>query len=67
MHRRDLLKYLLTTPLATFVDYEKLLWVPDKRIFIPNKNKNWEEIMTLNANLVWNNPIYSKTILYIAS
>ena len=36
MNRRDLLKYLLMTPAATFVDYEKLLWVPgEKKIFVP--------------------------------
>jgi hypothetical protein len=36
MNRRDLLKYLLMTPAATFVDYEKLLWMPgEKKIFIP--------------------------------
>jgi len=37
MNRRDLLKYLLSTPLATFVDYEKLLWVPNKTIVVINR------------------------------
>jgi hypothetical protein len=37
MKRRDLLKYLLATPLATFIDYEKLLWVPDKTIVVVDK------------------------------
>src|SRR5262245_49410794 len=35
MNRRDFLKYLLSTPLAATVDYEKLLWVPEKKIFTP--------------------------------
>jgi len=37
MHRRSFLKFLLSTPLAAVVDYEKLLWVPgEKTIFIPS-------------------------------
>jgi len=40
MHRRDLLKYLLMTPAATFIDYEKLLWVPgEKKIFVPSRRQ----------------------------
>lgn len=40
MHRRDFLKYLLGTAVASFVDYEKLLWVPgEKIIFIPSKRQ----------------------------
>jgi hypothetical protein len=35
MERRTLLKLLLSTPLAMVIDYEKLLWVPEKTIFIP--------------------------------
>jgi hypothetical protein len=36
MHRRSFLRFLLATPLASVVDYEKLLWVPgEKKIFIP--------------------------------
>lgn len=36
MNRRDFLKFLLATPAATFVDYEKLLWIPgEKTIFLP--------------------------------
>jgi hypothetical protein len=34
MKRRDFLKYLLATPLATELDVEKLLWVPNKKIFV---------------------------------
>lgn len=38
MNRRDLLRYLLSTPLATVIDYEKLLWIPgEKTIFIPSQ------------------------------
>ena len=37
MNRRDLLKVLLGSAAATFVDYEKLLWVPgEKRIYLPS-------------------------------
>ena len=37
MDRRDLLKYLLQTPLTLTIDYEKLLWIPgEKTIFIPS-------------------------------
>lgn len=35
MHRRDFLKYLLATPIAAELDIEKLLWVPEKTIFLP--------------------------------
>lgn len=38
MNRRDFLKFLLVTPAAEFVDYEKLLWIPgEKTIFLPSK------------------------------
>jgi hypothetical protein len=36
MQRRDFLKILLTTPLAEFVDYEKLLWIPKTQIVVPS-------------------------------
>lgn len=36
MIRRDFLKYLLATPIATQLDVEKLLWIPEKTIFIPS-------------------------------
>jgi hypothetical protein len=36
MTRRDLLNYLLATPLAATVDFEQLLWVPEKTIFLPS-------------------------------
>jgi hypothetical protein len=35
MNRRDMLKYLLSTPLALTVDYEKLLWTPKLIITVP--------------------------------
>ena len=36
MTRRDMLKVLLGTAAASYVDYEKLLWIPgEKTIFIP--------------------------------
>jgi len=35
-NRRQFLKYLLSTPLAATIDYEKLLWVPETRIVVPN-------------------------------
>lgn len=42
MNRRDLLKYLLATPLAATLDYEKLLWIPDeKKIFVFPSNIDW--------------------------
>jgi hypothetical protein len=38
MTRRDLLKFFLVTSAAEFIDYEKLLWIPnEKKIFILNK------------------------------
>lgn len=43
MHRRELLKYLLTTPLATVIDYEKLLWIPGQQIVVPQ----------LTASQIW--------------
>lgn len=37
MNRRDLLKFLISTPIASVIDYEKLLWIPgEKTIFIPS-------------------------------
>lgn len=36
MNRRDFIKYLLSTPIAAKLDVEKLLWVPEKTIFIPH-------------------------------
>lgn len=33
--RRDVLRYLLTTPLAATLDYERLLWVPTTQIVVP--------------------------------
>src|SRR5258708_2049208 len=37
MHRRSFLHFLLATPLAAVIDYEKLLWIPgEKTIFIPS-------------------------------
>lgn len=36
MKRRDFLKFLLSTPIAATIDVEKLLWVPEKTIFIPS-------------------------------
>lgn len=45
MNRRDLLKLLLTSPLAAAIDYEKLLWVPKPIIVVPELPKfvaaNW--------------------------
>lgn len=35
MNRRDFIKYLLATPIAVNLDIEKLLWVPEKTIFLP--------------------------------
>lgn len=36
MNRRDLLKFLLTAPIAATLDVEKLLWIPgEKTIFLP--------------------------------
>jgi len=35
MERRSFLKFLLSTPLAAVIDYEQLLWVKEKTIFIP--------------------------------
>lgn len=32
--RRDFLKLLLSTPIAATLDVEKLLWIPEKTIFI---------------------------------
>jgi len=57
MHRRSFLKFLLSTPLAAVVDYEKLLWVPgEKTIFIPEVQPvsmykviyEWSEMMIAN-------------------
>lgn len=39
MNRRDLLKYLLATPIAATLDTEKLLWVWDKKIFVPSQKQ----------------------------
>jgi hypothetical protein len=33
--RRGLLRMLLATPAAAFVDYERLLWVPTPQIVVP--------------------------------
>lgn len=35
MRRRDLLKYLLATPLAATLDLEQLLWVPKPIVVVP--------------------------------
>jgi hypothetical protein len=32
--RRDFLKYLLATPIAASLDVEKMLWIPEKTIFV---------------------------------
>lgn len=41
MNRRDLIKYLLTTPIALTLDVEKMLWVPgEKKIFLVNNPYN---------------------------
>lgn len=43
--RRDVLRYLLTTPLALTLDYERLLWVPSPRIVVPSLRRvTWQEI-----------------------
>lgn len=49
MKRRDFLKYLLSTPAATIIDYEKLLWVPgEKKIFLPSLDTSeWNKINNL--------------------
>lgn len=40
MRRRDLLKFLLASPIAALTDVEKLLWVPgEKTIFLPTFNE----------------------------
>jgi len=36
MNRRDFIKFLLATPIAATLDVEKLLWIPEKTIFIPS-------------------------------
>lgn len=55
MHRRDLLKYLLGTPLAAVVDYEKLLWIPgEKKIFIPEESTEVYRIVLTAEDLVDN-------------
>ena len=35
MNRRDMLKFLLATPLAATMDFEQLLWVPRPMIVVP--------------------------------
>ena len=35
MTRRQLLKFLLTTPLAATLDYEKMLWIPGQQVVVP--------------------------------
>jgi hypothetical protein len=35
MHRRDFLRLLLAAPIAATLDVERLLWIPEKKIFIP--------------------------------
>ena len=35
MHRRDLLRLLLASPLALTIDVEQLLWVPKPLIIVP--------------------------------
>lgn len=48
MERRSFLKFLLATPLAAFVDYEKLLWIPgEKTIFIPSPVQQQVEIYNM--------------------
>jgi len=36
MRRRDFLAFLLSTPLAATIDYDKLFWVKEKTIFLPS-------------------------------
>lgn len=43
-NRRDFLKFLLAAPIATTFDVEKLLWVKDKTIFIPNSINDFDII-----------------------
>ena len=43
MNRRDLIKYLLATPIASQLDVEKLLWIPgEKVIFTFNSKVDWD-------------------------
>jgi hypothetical protein len=42
MNRRDFIRYLLATPIAAELDVEKLLWILEKKVFIPEFN--WKTI-----------------------
>ncbi len=60
MNRRDLIKLLLSTPLAATLDYEKLLWVPRPIIVvpsIPSKLINLEDILALELETIQENLI----------
>lgn len=52
MHRRDFLKFLLSTPIALTLDVDKLLWVPgEKTIFIPPARSILNESAIIEAEL----------------
>lgn len=53
MNRRDLLKYLMATPLAATMDYEKLLWIPgEKKIFLPKKGFTIQDIVDIELRRI---------------
>lgn len=55
MNRRDLLKYLITTPIALTLDLEKLLWVPNKVFFLPTR-RQVEFLIVRNQVIFISNP-----------
>jgi hypothetical protein len=49
--RRDFLKFLLATPIATTLDVEKLLWIPEKTIIVLSPIKRLTESQIISIEL----------------
>lgn len=52
MDRRDFLKILLASATASYVDYEKLLWIPSPHIVVPDISLNSYQVCSIWEKLV---------------
>jgi hypothetical protein len=60
MNRRDFLKLLTASSAAYTIDWERLLWVPEKTIFIPSH----KIIQPSGIQLIHLNEVLKKAFIY---